>query len=175
MLGTVPESAVWAIFYGYFFWSAFNWRPAVQGLVFSLIPAVLAGLVMVPQLGWMHPGAMRRPLMYAWIWAVVVPIRPGSVPVWTTDVRMPCARLAFANVLAAASVEGLVSMSPAVRSFTFPRIVDAEKITAARLRWAGPSVPSACDSRAGTTTTLLSLKGRHSPPLTRTAPEPAST
>ena len=62
--------AVWAIFYGYFFWSAFNWRPAVQGLVFSLIPAVLAGLVMVPQLGWMHPTAVRSPESHPGIFAV---------------------------------------------------------------------------------------------------------
>jgi hypothetical protein len=57
--------AIWAIFYAYFFWSSFEWPPAVQGLAFSLIPILLAGLVMLPQLGWMHPlvlrGVMRRP------------------------------------------------------------------------------------------------------------------
>jgi len=52
--------AIWAIFYAYFFWSTFDrLPPAVQGLVFSLIPIVLAGLVMLPQLGWMHPLALR--------------------------------------------------------------------------------------------------------------------
>jgi hypothetical protein len=50
---------IWAIFYAYFFWSTFDWRPAVQGAVFSLIPLVLAGLVMLPQLGWMHPLVLR--------------------------------------------------------------------------------------------------------------------
>jgi len=57
--------AVWAIFYAYFFWSTFEWRPPLQGLVFSFIPILLAGLVMLPQLGWMHPlvlrGEMPRP------------------------------------------------------------------------------------------------------------------
>ncbi len=52
--------AIWAIFYAYFFWSTLEWLPpAVQGLVFSFIPIVLAGLVMLPQLGWMHPLALR--------------------------------------------------------------------------------------------------------------------
>jgi hypothetical protein len=61
----VMVGVIWAIFYAYFFWSAFDWRPAVQGLAFSLGPAVLAGLVMVPQMGWMHPlvvqGEMPHP------------------------------------------------------------------------------------------------------------------
>jgi hypothetical protein len=47
--------AIWSVFYAYFFWSTFDWPPAVQGLAFSLLPIVLAGLVMMPQLGWMHP------------------------------------------------------------------------------------------------------------------------
>jgi hypothetical protein len=46
---------VWAIFYAYFFWSTLDWRPAAQGLMFALLPIVLAGLIMLPQLGWMHP------------------------------------------------------------------------------------------------------------------------
>src|SRR5829696_2500626 len=35
--------AIWAIFYAYFFWSNYNWKPWVQGVVFSLLPAALAG------------------------------------------------------------------------------------------------------------------------------------
>src|ERR1041385_656602 len=42
--------AIWAIFYAYFFWSTYDWRPVFQGLVFSLGPATLAGLIMVPQM-----------------------------------------------------------------------------------------------------------------------------
>lgn len=60
--------AIWAIFYAYFFWSSFSWPPALQGLAFSLIPIVLAGLVMTPQLGWMHPlvlsGEIPRPGLF---------------------------------------------------------------------------------------------------------------
>jgi hypothetical protein len=51
--------AVWAIFYAYFFWSTFDWRPPLQGLAFSCIPILLAGLVMLPQLAWMHPLVLR--------------------------------------------------------------------------------------------------------------------
>jgi hypothetical protein len=47
--------AIWAIFYAYFFWSTYNWPPMAQGLLFSLGPAALAGLVMVPQMSFMHP------------------------------------------------------------------------------------------------------------------------
>jgi beta-glucosidase/6-phospho-beta-glucosidase/beta-galactosidase len=62
--------AIWAIFYAYFFWSTYGWKPPTQGAVFSLGPAALAGLVMVPQMGWMHPdvlrGAMAQPGVFAW-------------------------------------------------------------------------------------------------------------
>ena len=47
--------AIWAIFYAYFFWSTYDWAPTKQGLVFSLGPAALAGLIMVPQMSFMHP------------------------------------------------------------------------------------------------------------------------
>jgi hypothetical protein len=51
--------AVWAIFYAYFFWSTFDWSPPLQGLAFSSIPIMLAGLVMLPQLASMHPLVLR--------------------------------------------------------------------------------------------------------------------
>jgi hypothetical protein len=61
--------SIWAIFYAYFFWSTFNYRPIVQGLLFSLLPIVLVGMVMVPQMDWMHPGivngGIRRNGMFA--------------------------------------------------------------------------------------------------------------
>jgi hypothetical protein len=47
--------AIWAIFYAYFFWSTNDLRPPIQGLIFSLGPAALAGLIMVPQMSFMHP------------------------------------------------------------------------------------------------------------------------
>jgi hypothetical protein len=56
--------AIWAIFYSYFFWSEFDWSPTVQGLVFSLGPAVLAGLIMVPQMGFMHELILHGQLPY---------------------------------------------------------------------------------------------------------------
>lgn len=50
----VMIGSIWAIFYAYFFWSAFDWPPAAQGVLFSLGPAILAGLVVMPQVGLMH-------------------------------------------------------------------------------------------------------------------------
>jgi len=49
---------LWAIFYAYFFWSLTVWRPVVQGLVFSLLPALLAELIVYPQLQLMHANAL---------------------------------------------------------------------------------------------------------------------
>lgn len=46
--------AIWAVFYAYFFWSLFECPPVLQGLIFSLLPAVLAGLIMVPQMDLMN-------------------------------------------------------------------------------------------------------------------------
>ena len=48
---------VWAVFYAYFFWSFFDTRPTLQGILFSLLPAILAGLIMVPQMDLMLNGA----------------------------------------------------------------------------------------------------------------------
>ncbi|HVI31263.1 family 1 glycosylhydrolase [Phenylobacterium sp.] len=50
----VGVGVLWAIFYAYVFWSLFVWRPVIQGLAFTPVPAVLAELVMYPQLRLMH-------------------------------------------------------------------------------------------------------------------------
>jgi beta-glucosidase/6-phospho-beta-glucosidase/beta-galactosidase len=66
----VAVGAIWAIFYAYFFWSEYGWAPRAQGFVFSFGPAVLAGLIMVPQMGWMDPEVLRgsapHPGLFAW-------------------------------------------------------------------------------------------------------------
>jgi beta-glucosidase/6-phospho-beta-glucosidase/beta-galactosidase len=46
--------AAWALFYAYFVWARLRWAPALQGLAFAALPALLAIFVMVPQLGLMH-------------------------------------------------------------------------------------------------------------------------
>jgi hypothetical protein len=45
---------IWAIFYAYFFWAIYDRAPWVQGLTFAVVPALLAGVIMVPELGAMH-------------------------------------------------------------------------------------------------------------------------
>ena len=55
--------AIWAIFYAYFFWSTFDLQPVTQGLLFSLGPALLAGLIMVPQMGFMHEMILEGELL----------------------------------------------------------------------------------------------------------------
>ena len=66
----VTVGAIWAIFYAYFFWSTFELRPVVQGLVFSLGPAVLAGLIMVPQMSFMHALILEGKLPSAGLFGV---------------------------------------------------------------------------------------------------------
>ena len=46
----------WTIFYGYFFWARLKWPPPLQGLVFSVIPALLAIFIVYPQLELMRRG-----------------------------------------------------------------------------------------------------------------------
>lgn len=56
-LGLAAHVAVgisWALMYAYFFWARFEWKPPLQGLAFSVVPAVLALAVMLPQLRLMH-------------------------------------------------------------------------------------------------------------------------
>jgi hypothetical protein len=61
--------AIWAIFYAYFFWSLFDRPPVVQGMIFSLVPAILAGMIMVPQMDFMNTqvlsGALPRHSFFA--------------------------------------------------------------------------------------------------------------
>lgn len=62
--------AIWAIFYAYFFWSTYDLRPSSQGLLFSLGPAVLAGLIMVPQMSYMHTLMLEGRLPFTSVFAV---------------------------------------------------------------------------------------------------------
>jgi beta-glucosidase/6-phospho-beta-glucosidase/beta-galactosidase len=55
--GTAAHLAVgiaWALFYAYFVWARFQWPRPLQGLAFAAIPAMLAILIVVPQLQLMH-------------------------------------------------------------------------------------------------------------------------
>ena len=62
----VMVGALWAIFYAYFFWTWLNAKPAVQGLAFAVVPALLAAIIVYPQLQLMHSGAQTAtvPLLY---------------------------------------------------------------------------------------------------------------
>jgi hypothetical protein len=46
--------AIWTIFYAYLFWSTLELPPSLQGWVFSNGPALLTGLIVIPQTGLMH-------------------------------------------------------------------------------------------------------------------------
>src|SRR5262249_50854009 len=72
LIGTVVHCGVgiiWAIFYAYFFWALFDWRPAIQGLVFAMLVTLLAGFIFVPQLDLMHPLVLSGHLPRAGIFA----------------------------------------------------------------------------------------------------------
>src|SRR3712207_1989211 len=55
MLLHLLVGAIWAVFYAYFFWSVLPLRPALQGMVFALVPMPLAIFIMHPQFDLMHP------------------------------------------------------------------------------------------------------------------------
>lgn len=57
--------AVWAVFYAFFFWSDFPLPPALQGVLFAMIPALIAGFIMVPQLDAFHPVLQRNVGVFA--------------------------------------------------------------------------------------------------------------
>jgi hypothetical protein len=48
--------AIWAVFYAYFFWSFYDLPPVLQGVVFAIVPTLLAGFIMVPQMDYMLAG-----------------------------------------------------------------------------------------------------------------------
>src|SRR5690348_6859431 len=47
----------WAVFYAFFFWGRFHIRPMLQGLIFALLPATLAIVVVYPELAVMRTHA----------------------------------------------------------------------------------------------------------------------
>jgi beta-glucosidase/6-phospho-beta-glucosidase/beta-galactosidase len=58
--------AAWALFYAYFFWARFRWPPALQGLAFATLPALLAIFIVIPQLQLMHLGKDAVRLDWRW-------------------------------------------------------------------------------------------------------------
>ena len=70
MLLHASVGAIWAIFYAYFFWSTFDLKPPLQGMLFSLGPAIVTGLIILPQIGYMHPliqeGRLPFPGIFGW-------------------------------------------------------------------------------------------------------------
>ncbi|HYX47578.1 MAG TPA: family 1 glycosylhydrolase, partial [Sphingomicrobium sp.] len=54
LLAHLSVGICWAVFYAFFFWGRFHWRPAVQGLVFAIVPATLAILIVYPELALMR-------------------------------------------------------------------------------------------------------------------------
>ena len=69
----------WAVVYAYFFWSRVNWPPALQGLTFSVVPAMLALFIVNPQFELMH--LHREAVLLAWETA----LRDGGASVQTED------------------------------------------------------------------------------------------
>ncbi len=62
MLLHMMVGSIWAVFYAYFFWSAFDYPAILQGILFSFLPITLAGFIMVPQMDFMHPLVLKGEL-----------------------------------------------------------------------------------------------------------------
>src|ERR1044072_1279798 len=50
MIAHLGIGVCWAVFYAFFFWGRFQIRPIFQGLLFALLPAILAIFVVYPEL-----------------------------------------------------------------------------------------------------------------------------
>ena len=79
VLAVVVHLAVgvcWAVFYAFFFWGRWRIRPPLQGLAFAMIPAMLAILVVYPELALMHRSSDIVRLDVA---AFLAPLSPAAV------------------------------------------------------------------------------------------------
>ena len=57
LVAHIGVGILWAFFYAYFAWGRLKWPPALQGLAFSAVPAILALLFVYPQLKLMQSGS----------------------------------------------------------------------------------------------------------------------
>ena len=71
--------AGWALFYADFFWGRLRWPPALQGLAFAALPALLAILIVIPQLELMHANATAVRLDWRWYLAGLDETRLGGL------------------------------------------------------------------------------------------------
>lgn len=69
----------WAVFYALFFWGRFRLPPAFQGLVFVILPATLAILVVYPELALMRSTAQVIPLSLGTFFAPLTAATVGSL------------------------------------------------------------------------------------------------
>ena len=88
----VLVGVIWAVFYAYFAWSILPWRPVFQGLIFTLVPTVLATVVVYPQLYVMQ--AAER-VLHVNPWALMTAVS------WGERAGLVLGHLAYGAVLGA--------------------------------------------------------------------------
>ena len=69
----------WAVFYAYFFWGWFDWKPPLQGLVFAAVPAALALFVVAPQLRLIQMHAEEVQLTLSMLLPSLSPLQIGGL------------------------------------------------------------------------------------------------
>ena len=79
VLAHLGVGVAWAVFYAFFFWGRFHFRPAIQGLLFAILPATLAILVVYPELALMHLPAHAVRLDLQGFFAPLSPAAVGSL------------------------------------------------------------------------------------------------
>ncbi len=88
----VGVGVLWAAFYAYFFWSLTVWRPVWQGLAFSLLPALVAELIVYPQLQLMQ---LPASVAHTNAWTLLTQVS------WAERVGLMAGHLVFGAVLGA--------------------------------------------------------------------------
>lgn len=79
LLAHLSVGVCWAVFYAFFFWGRFRWRPPVQGLAFAVIPAILAIFVVYPELALMRVPAHALELDFQSFFAPLNAATVGSL------------------------------------------------------------------------------------------------
>jgi beta-glucosidase/6-phospho-beta-glucosidase/beta-galactosidase len=79
LLAHLAIGVCWAVFYAFFFWGRFPFRPAIQGLVFAVLPATLAILVVYPELALMRGSEQMVRLTFGSFFAPLTPATVGSL------------------------------------------------------------------------------------------------
>jgi beta-glucosidase/6-phospho-beta-glucosidase/beta-galactosidase len=145
----------WAVFYGYFFWARLRLSPALQGLVFAAVPAVMAIVLITPQLRLMHLRVDVVSLDWnllagAWTWPTVAGLSLGHAilgltagALYTRPVGYPTDRGRRPRITHFTRNAAPRTRQPECRGFIFATGIECSYPTVEHGRWRRDELSSA--------------------------------